>query len=125
VIGGRVLDASAVTAFARRESVYADALVWTAVEESIVLLIPSTVVAVVVAELDPKYHEVLDVLLQLPVTLVDPLDADRARTVGLLGGSQPDAHAATCGRERGWPVLTADAARYADLLGPVEVEELP
>ncbi len=111
--------------FARRESVYADALVWTAVEESIVMVIPSTVVAAALAELDPKYHPVLEVLLQVPVTVVDALDVERARAVGLLGGSQPDAHAAACARERGWPVVTADAARYAEFGDVFEVEVLP
>jgi hypothetical protein len=41
VIGGRVLDTSALLAFARGTSIYASAAVWTAVEESIVLLVPS------------------------------------------------------------------------------------
>lgn len=37
VIGGRVLDTSALLAFATESSVYCAALVWTAVKESIVL----------------------------------------------------------------------------------------
>ncbi len=52
-------------------------------------------------------------LLQLPVTVIDNLDESRARTVGQLGGHQADAHAIACAQERGWPLLTADPARYA------------
>jgi antitoxin ParD1/3/4 len=36
MIGGRVLDASALVGFAAQSSVYAAALVWTAVEEGVV-----------------------------------------------------------------------------------------
>ena len=45
MIGGRILDGSALVAFARGTSLYAAAAVWTAVEESIVLIVPSTAVA--------------------------------------------------------------------------------
>lgn len=44
VIGGRVLDASAVLAFVEQRSVYASA-VWTATEEDIVLMVPAAVLA--------------------------------------------------------------------------------
>jgi hypothetical protein len=51
VIGGRVLDASALVAFASGDSIYAAALVWTAVEEGIVLVVPSTAIAAAWAQL--------------------------------------------------------------------------
>jgi predicted nucleic acid-binding protein len=113
VIGGHVLDASALIAFASGTSVYAEAAVWTAVEESIVLIVPSTAVAAVWAELAEKHYPVLNVLLQLPVTVIDNLDESRARAVGLLGGPQADAHAIVCAQERSWPLLTGDPDRYA------------
>jgi len=62
VIGGRVLDASALVAFTAQRSVYAAALVWTAVEESIVLVVPSTAIATAWADLEDKNHPVLEVL---------------------------------------------------------------
>jgi hypothetical protein len=55
---------------------------------------------------------VLDVLLQLPVTVVDALDETRARAVGELGGPQTDAHAIACAQERGWTLLTAHPDQY-------------
>jgi hypothetical protein len=126
VIGGRVLDASAIVAFASGDSIYAAALVWTAVEEGIVLVAPSTAIATAWALLSDKDHPVLEVLLDLPVTVVDNLDATRARAVGGLGGNQPDAHALLCARDRGYPLITADAARYTGIRpAGVEIDQLP
>jgi predicted nucleic acid-binding protein len=126
VIGGRVLDASALLAFARGTSIYAAAAVWTAVEESIVLIVPSTAVAAAWAELAVDHRPVLDVLLQLPVTVIDALDETRARAVGQLGGPQTDAHAITCAHEHGWPLLTAHPAQYARYeQAGVDLEPLP
>jgi predicted nucleic acid-binding protein len=126
VIGGRVLDSSAIVAFCSGTSVYAAALVWTAVEEGMVLLVPSTAVAEAWARLVDKDHEVLEVLLRLPVTIVDELTTARARAIGARGGNQIDAHALVCAHDRGWPLLTADSSRYIEVdLGDVEIEQLP
>jgi predicted nucleic acid-binding protein len=126
VIGGRVLDASAIVAFAGGDSIYAAALVWTAVEEGIVLVVPSTAIAAAWAQLPDKDHPVLEVLLDLPVTVVDNLDVTRARAVGALRGDPLDAHALLCARDRGYPLVTADASRYAGIRPPeVEIDQLP
>lgn len=126
MIGGRVLDSSAVVGFASGASVYAAALVWTAVEEGLVLAIPATAAAAAWAQLRDKHHPVLEVLLRLPATVIDELTAGRARAVGGLGGELSDAHAVLCARDRGWPLVTADAVRYADIdLSGVELEPLP
>lgn len=126
MIGGRVFDASALVAFAGGESIYAAALVWTAVEEGIVLVVPSTAIAAAWAQLPDKDHPVLEVLLNLPVTVVDNLDATRARAVGAFGGDQPDAHALLCADERGFPLVTADAVRYTGIRPPgVDIDQLP
>lgn len=125
MIGGRVLDAAALIAFASRASVYAEALVWTAVEEGLVLVVPSSAVAAAWTQLEGKDHLVLDVLLQLPVTVVDDLTAARARAVGAWGGGPVDAHALLCASDRGWPLVTGDAGRYSvELTRGVELEPL-
>jgi predicted nucleic acid-binding protein len=126
VIGGRVLDTSALLAFARSTSIYATAAVWTAVEESIVLIVPSTAVAAAWAELAEEHRPVLDVLLHLPVTVIDNLDEARARAIGQLAGPQADAHAIACAHERGWPLLTAHPNQYTryDQTG-IDLEPLP
>lgn len=112
MIGGRVFAASALVAFAAQRSVHAAALVWTAVEENIVLVVPSTAIATAWADLEDKHHPVLEVLLRLPVIVVDVLDGERARAVGGLGGAQLEAHAVACSRERGRPLVTRDWAPY-------------
>jgi hypothetical protein len=127
VIGGRVLDTSALLAFARGTSIYAAAAVWTAVEESIVLLVPSTAVAAAWTELTVEHCPVLDVLLQLPVSVIDALDETRARAIGQLGGPQTDAHAIACAQERDWPLLTTHPdlyTRYQQQTG-IDLELLP
>lgn len=125
MIGGRVLDASAVVAFADGSSAYAAALVWTAVEEGLVLLIPSSATASAWAQLADKDHPVPEVLLELPVTVVDNLDQARARDVGALGEDTLTAHALLCATERGWPLVTADADRHHGSAADVEIELLP
>lgn len=124
MIGGRVLDASAIVAFCTGRSVYAAALVWTAVEEGIVLVLPSTAVAAAWTQVEEKDHPVLEVLLQLPVTVVDDLTAARARAVGVLGGATLETHALLCARDRGWPLVTDNAVAYTASDG-TEIEQLP
>ena len=51
---------------------------WTAVEEGIVLVVPSTALGKAWAKLTDKDHDVLEVLLRLPVTVVDDLTGTRA-----------------------------------------------
>lgn len=123
MIGGRVLDTSVLLAFACETSTYAQAFVWTAVRESIVLLVPATAVASAWTALSEPRQAVLDVLLALHVTIVDPLDGDRARAVGLLGGDPAVAHTVACARGRGWAILTAEPDLYAD--HDVDTEPLP
>ncbi|HWN32632.1 MAG TPA: hypothetical protein VNP03_07800 [Pseudonocardia sp.] len=126
MIGGRVLDASAVMAFASQRSVYAAALVWTVVEEHMVLVLPSAAVAAAWSQLEVKYHPVLEVLLRLPNTVIDDLDADRARAVGQLEpGDLEAAHAVACAQRRGWPLVTTNAARYKEFNVEVPAEEIP
>lgn len=129
MIGGRVLDLSALLAFARQDSIYLSALVWTAVEEDIVLLVPSTSSSLAWAQLDEHAQPVLEVLLDLPITVADDLDAGRARAVGqLLRGRNVRidlAHAALCSRLRGWPLITSEREAYSPLELPLEIEPLP
>lgn len=129
MIGGRVLDLSALLALARRDSIYADALVWTAVEEDIVLLVPSSASSLAWGHLEERGQPVLEVLLGLPVAVVDDLDAGRAREIGQLlrgRGARIDvAHAAVCSRQRGWPLVTAEPDVYSALGTSLEIEPLP
>jgi hypothetical protein len=122
---------NAVVGFSTGQSVYTEALVMTAIEENIVLTIPSTALARASA-LIPSGHELgLDVLLGLPCTVVDALDAVQARALGALlqQGGEPRgdiaaAHIVHCARRRGWPVVTSDPEPLLTLDGSIEIENL-
>jgi hypothetical protein len=130
VIGGRVLDASMLVGFALVHP-YPQALVWTAVEEGMVLAVPAAALAAAWARTPAEAHDALAVLLHLPNTVVEPLGATEAQEIGAVlarAGSDDDVRAgqvAACGIRRGWPVVTADA-RTLRLLNPqLDVDELP
>lgn len=129
VIGGRVLDASALTAFAEQRSVYLSAAVWTAVEEDVVLLVPATALLDARMVVAPVDLEVLDVLLGLHVVILDVLDRDPTLAVAELARThdlEPHAaHAAHCAAERGWPLITARPGSYRALGDAVVMEDLP
>jgi hypothetical protein len=132
VIGGRVLDVTGVVGFSTGQSVYTEALVMTAIEENIVLTIPSTALARASALIPPGHELGLDVLLGLPCTVVDVLDAVQARALGALlqQGGEPRgdiaaAHIVHCARRRGWPVVTSDHEPLLTLDGSIEIENLP
>lgn len=131
MIGGKVLDASALSHFATVRSIYAQAVAWAAVEDNTVLVVPAAALALAWADVPSSGHEVLEVLLDLPVTVIDTLDRARAQDVGLfLAGTgskeQPTAaHVLQCAHDRGWPILTADPHTLRALDSTVEVEELP
>lgn len=130
MIGGWVLDADAVCGFASGGSVYTQALVWTAVEEGMVLVVPATALARSAATVGERDRPALTVLLDLPVTVVDNLVRQRANEVGqLLAAVGADdlalGHAVRCARQRGWPLVTADKAAARRLDDRVDVRELP
>jgi hypothetical protein len=131
VIGGRVLDVTAIVGFCTGQSVYAEALVMTAIEENIVLTIPSAALVRACA-LTPRSHELgVDVLLGLPCTVVDPLDTAQARSLGALlqqaGAPRHDlaaAHVVYCAQRWGWPAVTSDPASLLSLDSSIEIERL-
>ncbi|MGH3679738.1 MAG: hypothetical protein ACRDT2_05690 [Natronosporangium sp.] len=129
MIGGRVLDAPTLAGFAG-ELPYPQALVWTAVQEDIVLAVPAAALTSAWARTPAGVHDALDVLLGLPNTVVEPLDRDAAGEVGpLLAGGDVDAVRAGqvvhSGIRRGWPVVTAEPAPLRAIDPRVEIDELP
>ncbi|MHA6796448.1 hypothetical protein ACVGVM_23490 [Pseudonocardia bannensis] len=130
MIGGRVLDASALAAFATGRPVYVRALVWAAVEENLVLAIPSAALGRAWALLSPEHHAALQVLLDLPNTVIDELSPAVAQESGLLlaASGQDDIVAgqvASSARRRGWPAVTGEPGALRKLDSAVAVEELP
>lgn len=131
MIGGRVLDVTAIVGFATGESVYTEALVMTAIEENIVLTIPSAALVRAAALILPGHELGLDVLLGLPCIVVDTLDTAQARAVGavLQRGDQScrdvaAAHVVYCAQQRGWPVVTSDPQPLLTLDSSIEIESL-
>jgi hypothetical protein len=130
VIGGRVLDASTLVDFALVRP-YPQALVWTAVELGMVLAVPAAALAAAWARTPEEAHDALAVLLALPNTVVEALDAGEARQVGrLLAGGRDDdlvraGQVVSCGLRRGWPVVSGEPANLRALDPRVEVDELP
>jgi hypothetical protein len=130
MIGGRVLDATALAAFAIGRPVYVRALVWAAVEENIVLAVPSAALGRAWALLEPEHHPALQVLLDLPNTVIDELGSISAHESGLLmaASGQDDIVAgqvAASAKRRGWPAVTGDPGTLRKLDSTVTIEELP
>ncbi|MFN2496862.1 MAG: hypothetical protein ABR608_13280 [Pseudonocardiaceae bacterium] len=130
MIGGRVLDVSALEHFATGRSVYARALVWAAVEQNTVLVVPTTALIMTWAQIPTEAYPVLEVLLGLPNTVLDVLDGPTANRAGLLmaatdSGDPIAGHTVWCGQQRGWAILTADPDPLRALHPDVDIEQLP
>ncbi len=133
--GGWVLDHRAIVAWARVEP-YAQAVVWSAMEIGMAVVVPVAALPLAYSALNDPDHEVVRTLLELPVTLLDPLaEADAPALGGILAGAAdpselgPDALALACvvysARHRGWPVLSGNAAALCALDSALDIDELP
>jgi hypothetical protein len=133
--GGWVLDHHAVAAWARTQP-YAQALVWSAMEVGMTVVVPATVLPLAYAGTRESDHDVLRELLELPVTVFDPLTAAEAPELGRVlataadpAGLRLDAlalvHVAHAAHRRGWPVLTGNVAGLRALDPQLELDELP
>jgi hypothetical protein len=133
--GGWVLDHHALAAWARVEP-YAQSLVWSAMEVGMAVAVPVAALPLAYAATREPDHDVLHALLDLPVTLRDPLTEADASELGHIlasaadpGSLTSDALALACvvhsARRRGWPVLTGNAAALGALDPHLEMDELP
>lgn len=132
MIGGRVLDTSALVGLATGRSQYGLALVWTAVERGIVLAVPTAALAQACLELPPRLAQSLHTLLAQPVTVVEILTAPVAFEIGDLPNDESEhtvsltvAHVVWSAKHRGWPVVTAEPEAVRSLNPEVKVERLP
>lgn len=130
-----MLDHHAVAAWARVQP-YAQALVWSAMEVGMTVVVPAAVLPLAYADTREQYHDVLRELLELPVTLFDPLTAADAPELGRVLASAADpaaltldalalAHVAHAAHRRGWPVLTGNATGLQALDPSLDLDELP
>ena len=133
--GGWVLDHHAVAAWARVQP-YAQALVWSAMEVGMTVVVPAAVLPLAYADTREQDHDVLRELLELPVTLFDPLTAAEARELGRVLATAADpaalkldalslAHVVHAAHRRGWAVLTGNATGLRALDPSLDLDELP
>ncbi len=127
MIGGKVLDASALAALARRRH---SALVWFDIAPTLglTLYLPSLALAEVHA-VRPDAAPLLADLLTHPSVIVGELDAATADQVDqlLLDADVFDGcagHVAHVARTRGWPALTADPGRLRHVDPAVQIDLL-
>jgi hypothetical protein len=134
VIGGRVLDTSAIYGFTRR-SPYIEAVVWSSVEDHIVLLVPIPALAAALGQIPQRDWDIVEVLLRdVPVTvttgeLTEQTVASLATTLRSAGGAAAAALTAAsvvhAARTRGWPVLTAEPYPLRALWPDIAIEPMP
>ena len=129
-IGGVVLDSTALLAFVAGRP-YAAAAVWHAVDQGVVLVVSTAALADAQARLAPADLEVLETLVDLPVTVVVDLTREETRQVAamLAKAGKPDClaagHAAWTARNRGMRVLTGNptllraGSRHRDRRAPL------
>lgn len=142
MIGGRVLDATAVHDMTIGGTVYGRALLAFAVAEAMPLVVPAVALQRVWAAAGDGDYPFLGFLLDLPVTVVAPLDAAAAQGSGILahplrprrssragsragGWDGAAAHTVHVAQARGLAVVTADPGPLHALDPHLQVELLP
>ena len=131
IASGRVLDTSAVLALAAG-SPYTDALLTVATELAITLAVPAAALQAAWQHADQLSRPWLDLLPALSPIVILPLDADTARSAGLVAATSghPDApagtaHAVHIARARSWVVVTADPHTVLELDSSARTETIP
>lgn len=132
MIGGRILDTSALVE-AARGTPYMQALLYVSHEHLIPLVIPAPCLADALAGLDdPEQQARLFDLLRSPIARVAHFGAAEATGTGLLRStarparaSTGAAHAAYLAANRGWPVVSARPGPIRAMHPEVVIEPLP
>jgi predicted nucleic acid-binding protein len=132
VIGGRVLDPTAVLALISGQSEYMQALTFVSTDLGFTLAVPATALQAAWAGAQPHEQAWLDVLPQGPTVVVLDLDQDAAKAAGLLAAQAGTptahpaaAHAALIGLQRQWPVVTTSPDVLLALSADVRTETIP
>lgn len=134
MIGGRVLDTTALTDYATCR-IYARALVGAALRSgALVLAVPSGALLAARGQLSEPARASLTELVALAPVVVDELTAETAGLCGDLlarsrarppGGAVDAAHVAFSARTRGWPIVTSGPERLLALDAALGIERLP
>ena len=130
MISGRVLDPTAILDIATGRSQYGQATVAYALTTGMVLAVPAAALMEAWAGSPTSGYPFLAALRELPVVVLESLDADAAEHVGLLAAERGRpasgvAHAVYVARRRGWPILTGDTDAVLSLDPAVGFESFP
>ncbi|MEU4229566.1 hypothetical protein AB0F17_35160 [Nonomuraea sp. NPDC026600] len=135
MIGGRIFDTSAILDFSRGRggTQYTQAVVWSSLEDGLVIVVPAPAVAAAIAQLPDHRHDVVDVLLGMPITVVTEITRGSIPALAqtLRAANARAAYAGTIGavalaaQQRGWPVLTREPAPLSELWPDVRLEVIP
>jgi hypothetical protein len=132
VIGGRVLDVSAVLTLAAGTNVYGQAVLRLAIAEDIPLAVPAAALQAAWQHASPAGRPWLELLPDNPTVVVVPLDLAQARDSGTLAADagRPDvlagtAHAVHLAVHRNWPLITAEPDTALALSSRVRTETIP
>lgn len=130
MISGRVLDPASILDIATGRSQYGQATVAYALTTGMVLAVPAAALMEAWAGSPTSGYPFLKGLRELPVVVLEPLDADAAEQVGLLAAERGRpasgvAHAVYVARRRGWPILTGDPDAVLALDPKIGFESLP
>lgn len=130
MIGGRVLDATAIQDLAIGRTIYGAAFLAAANDVGIALAVPATALHDAWAVAEPADYPFLELLLGLPLTVVDELDAEAAQASGILAHDVREpagsaSHTVQVARSRGWPVLTSSPHSLRTFDDKLPIELLP
>jgi hypothetical protein len=132
MIGGKVLDVTAVLDLTNGRSRYAEALLVVATEVGIPLAVPATALLAAWQTAPPAARPWLNLLADAaPVVVVD-LTAASARAAGIraadsgnLHAHPATAHAVQVATERSWPIVTRDPMAMLALNIEIRTETIP
>ena len=134
MIGGKVLDTSALVDAGTGRTIYFRAAVVAATRLGSTLLIPTTAWAEAWAQAPPQARGFLELMAEHPHAVFAPLDVRGGREAGLLAASAQHrglgwsvrvAHVAQEALARGYPVLTTDPQALLDVDPSVPIDEMP
>lgn len=130
-VGGVVFDRAALVDWAWQKP-YPQAMVFAVATNGSTIVVPATALTEARAVIPVDRHDILDVLLDLPNTVVAALDrATHATVAGVLAAS-PDAvdalsaaHTVAESVGRAFPCLTNRGPRLRDLDPRIDLDDLP
>jgi hypothetical protein len=132
VIGGRILDPTAVLAAVSGVSDYMQAVMYFVDDMNIPLAVGTTALQTAWAHAEPNKRAWLDVLTEGPTVVVLNLDEAAAKAAGMLAAQSgnPDvhlaaAHAVLIGLQRQEPVITTAPDLLLALSADVRTETIP